>query len=241
MSFSPSAARVALQTGVLTIPRPVLGLRMTDARLRVILVLSAALWGIVVDTNAIPVLSPTGNSTIFQATTAAPFALIGIVFGPFAGAAAGFVRDGTSYLVTLMVHPDVLRHQTVWHWSGRASADIFEDVVLGWVPGLVALRSRRLSLLVAASAVTTWLSLPFLVVANTLIDGELGGVWQALGTPVGDWDEPVDPGLTVYALLTAAIVALALARWSTRPRGAVLLGAALAAAGGIMIGFGAHP
>jgi hypothetical protein len=63
-------------------------------------VLLAALWGMVVDSPLIPVLAPTGNSTLFQASTAALFAVIGIVFGPLAGALGGLVRDATGYALT---------------------------------------------------------------------------------------------------------------------------------------------
>ena len=57
------------------------------------LVALTALWGVVVDADVIPLLAPTGNSTVFQASTAAPFAILGIVFGPWVGALFGFCRD----------------------------------------------------------------------------------------------------------------------------------------------------
>jgi hypothetical protein len=51
-----------------------------------LLLLAAACWGVLVDSSAIPVLAPTSNSTLFQASTAALFALLGIFGGPLAGA-----------------------------------------------------------------------------------------------------------------------------------------------------------
>ncbi|HEX8037377.1 MAG TPA: hypothetical protein VF510_26210, partial [Ktedonobacterales bacterium] len=47
-----------------------------------VLLVVAAYWGIVVDASLIPVLQPTGDSTIFQASTSAVFAVLGIFFGP---------------------------------------------------------------------------------------------------------------------------------------------------------------
>jgi hypothetical protein len=125
-------------------------------------------------------------------------------------------------------------------WLGRAAADILEDVMLGLVPGLVALRTRRLSLLALVSALTAWLSLPFLVSANALFTVGPGGIWTALGTAVGDWDEPMDPGLTVYALLTGAMVALLLARRAPRPRVSLAVAALFAVPAALLILLGAH-
>jgi hypothetical protein len=193
-----------------------------------------------VDSRVIPVLAPTGNSTLFQASTAALFAVIGIVFGPLAGALGGLVRDGTGYVVILALHPGMVMQPGFLLWLGRAAADILEDMLLGLVPGLVALRTRRLGVLAAASAGAAWISLPFLVVADTLLSTHPGTVLTALGTVTGDWDEPVDPGLTVYALLTGALVALLLARRSSRPRMALAIAGAFALPAALLIVLGAH-
>jgi hypothetical protein len=138
------------------------------------------------------------------------------------------------------LHPSVVTHPDFLQWIGRRAADTFEDVVLGLVPGLVGLRTRRTRTLVASAAVAAWLSLPFLVIANTLIAGHVGGVWTALTTRVGDWDEPVDPGLFVYALLTGAFTAFCIAPATRRPRRTFGIGLGLAAAGLALIGLGAH-
>lgn len=185
---------------------------------RGILVVAAALWGIVVDANLIPILAPTTNSTIFQASTAASFALIGILFGPLEGALAGLLRDGSIYLFMLLNHHGSQLHGHGLQWSGRAAADILEDVVLGLIPGLVGLRTRHAGALILATGITTWASLPLLVMANTAIAGHIDQIPDALTTRVGDWDEPVDPGLLVYALLTAGLVALAVSRGISAPR-----------------------
>jgi len=106
---------------------------------------------------------------------------------------------------TLLRHPDLVTHPDFVRFTLRSAVDIFEDVVLGLVPGLAALRTRRLPVLLTVTAVTAWLSLPFLVIANPIIDGHAGAVWHALGTRTGDWDQPVDPSLTEYALLAGAL------------------------------------
>lgn len=204
------------------------------------LILGSALWGMIVDSPAIPILRPTGNSTLFQSSTAAIFALLGILFGPLAGALGGLVRDGTGSTLTLALHPGMVTHPGFWNWLASRAVDTFEDVMLGLVPGLVALRTRRVSALVMTSAVTAWVSLPFLVAGTLLAYGHAGQVWMALTTAPGDWNEPVDPGLTVYALLTGALVALALARWTTRPRATLLLTLAYAVAAVALIALGAH-
>lgn len=204
------------------------------------LVFLAAAWGIVVDAHIIPILAPTGNSTLFQATTAASFAVLGILFGPGIGALVGLVRDGTSSLTTLFMHPHAPAQIGYVQWIAFRAADILEDVVLGWVPGLVAQRTKRVTSLVLAAAVAAWLSLPALVTANTLIAGHPGGIWHALGTAVGDWDEPVDPGLTVYALWTGCFVALTLAPLSSRPRRSLVQAAACGVTAVAMVMAGAH-
>jgi hypothetical protein len=142
--------------------------------------------------------------------------------------------------VILALHPGMILQPGFLLWLGRAAADIFEDVLLGLVPGLVALRTRRLGVLAAASAAAAWISLPFLVMADTLLSAHPGAVLTALGTATGDWDEPVDPGLTVYALLTGAMVALLLARRSSRPRVALLIAACFAAPAALLVVLGAH-
>ncbi len=48
------------------------------------------------------------------------------------------------------------------------------QVVLGLIPGLVALRTRRISVLAASAAATVWLSLPYLVAGCVLSSGRLG-------------------------------------------------------------------
>jgi hypothetical protein len=216
------------------VPRPpgiVLGL----------LVMVSALWGLVVDTSLLPVLSPTENSTIIQASTAAFFALLGILYGPWAGAAGGLVRDGTAYLTLLALQPEILLHRQIIGWTGHAVVDIIEDVLLGLIPALVARRTRRLDLLMLATAGAAWISLPFLTAGTVLAADHPGQIWTALTTLAGDWNEPVDPGLTVYALLAAGYVALALARWTTRPRAAVLMAAACMVTAAALIAIGAHP
>lgn len=205
------------------------------------LIVTAAAWGIIVDSPTIPLLAPTGNSTFFQSTTAAAFALIGIFFGPVPGALGGLVRDGTGALLVVITHPALIRQPGFLPWIGRTVVDILEDVVLGLVPGLVALRFRRVSVLAATSAVTAWLSLPFLVVGSLVAYGQFGQILPALTSRPGDWNEPVDPALTVYALLTGAFVAVVLAARVTRPRRALAIGAGYAALALVLIVLGAHP
>lgn len=209
------------------------------------LVVASAVWGMLVDSSLLPVplLSPTGNSTIFQATTVAAFALLGILYGPWIGASGGLVRDGTGYLLLLALHPAMVLHPGFAGWAGHAAADIVEDMLLGWIPALVAQHTHRLDLLALATTGAAWISLPFLVAGTVLSSGHPSQLWSALTTAVGDWNEPVDPGLTVYALLAGAFVALvfALARWSSRPRAALLLAAALALPAVLLIALGAHP
>ena len=205
------------------------------------LVMASAAWGMVVDSSLIPVLRPTGNSTIFEATTAAAFALLGILYGPWVGASGGLVRDGTGYLLVLLIHPAMVLHPGFAAHAAHAIVDIVEDMLLGWIPALVAQHTRRLDLLVLATAVAAWISLPFLVAGTVLSAGHPGQLWHALTTAVGDWNEPVDPGLTVYALLAGAFVSLALARWCSRPRAALLLAATCAAPALLLIALGAHP
>lgn len=222
---------------------PVVNLRVTGvpvAGTRLLLVLCAAVWGTIVDADIIPILAPTGNSTIVQATTAASFALLGIVFGPVTGAVVGLVRDGSGYIATFVLHPGIAAHAGFLHWAGRGTADTAEDMILGWIPGLAARRTRRLSLLAVSAAAAAWISLPLLVAANTLIDGHPGQVWHALGTAVGDWDEPVDPGLYVYALLTGAMVALVLSRRSSHPRAANRIGLLFLVPAVVWMLLGAH-
>jgi hypothetical protein len=191
-------------------------------------IMAAAVWGWVVDSPLLPILRPTGNSTLFQSTTAGSFALLGILFGPLAGALGGLVRDGTGYLLVLAIHPSFVIHHGFEHWLGRAFVDTFEDVMLGWLPGLVAARVRRLDLLALVSAASAWISLPFLIVGYTIVRERPDLIWHVLTTPVGDWNEPVDPGLTVYALLTGALVCFTLTRLTSHPRRSLLLGLAFA-------------
>src|SRR5258707_7391935 len=106
-----------------------------------LLILAAACWGVLVDSSAIPVLAPTSNSTLFQASTAALFALLGIFGGPLAGALGGLVRDGSGYLLTLPLHPALGAPPRVLARLGRALVDWGGDVGLGLGPGLVALRT----------------------------------------------------------------------------------------------------
>lgn len=207
------------------------------------LILGSAVWGMMVDSPLIPMLRPTGNSTLFQSSTAAFFAVLGIFFGPLAGALGGLVRDGTGYALTLALHPRMVTEPGFWNWLASGAVDTFEDVMLGLVPGLVALWTRRVSVLVASAAVAAWVSLPFLVAGTLLAYGHAGQVWSALGTAPGDWNEPVDPGLTIYALLTGALVALALgvAGRTTRRWATLLLALAYAApAVGLIALVGAH-
>lgn len=206
-----------------------------------VLLVVAAYWGILVDASLIPASQPTGNSTIFQASTSAVFAVLGILFGPLVGALGGLIRDGTPFVLTLILHPDIVMHHDFLQWSGNEVMDILEDVVLGWVPGLVALRTRRLSVLAFAAAVTTWFSLPLRTVGDMLINGQADQIWSALTTKVGDWNQPADPALTVYALVTGAMVALALAWWTSRPRVSLLIGLAYCVGAAALIALGAHP
>ncbi|MGH2487307.1 MAG: hypothetical protein ACRDHE_14965 [Ktedonobacterales bacterium] len=204
------------------------------------LVVLTALWGVVVDADFVPVLAPTGNSTIFQASTAASFATLGVLFGPGIGALAGILRDTIIYIEQVIAEPTTSLHAGVLHYIARWLIDALEDAILGFLPGLVAQRTRRLSLIAAAAALAAWVSLPLLVIGNTLNDGQPAQVWHALTTKIGDWDEPVDPGLTVYALLTVALVAVALARWTTRRgRALVIMAAYLALAVALML-LGGH-
>jgi hypothetical protein len=199
-------------------------------------VLLAAAWGILVDRNLIPVLAPTGNSTIIQATTAASFAVLGILFGPVPGALGGLVRDGGGHILLLLIHPGPAALEAL----GRAAPDILEDVMLGLIPGLAGRVTRRALPLLIATAAAAWISLPFLEVGNVLVAGRPALIWTVLTTAPGDWNEPVDPGLTVYALLTAGMAAAVLVPWSSRRWIAVCAGAALLAAGGLLIALGAH-
>ncbi|HZU14730.1 MAG TPA: hypothetical protein VFB58_17980 [Chloroflexota bacterium] len=201
-----------------------------------LLVLLAAGWGMFVDGNLIPVLAPTTNSTIFQASTAAFFAVIGILFGPIPGALAGLVRDSSGHVLTLLIHPGLSSLEAL----GRAIPDILEDVVLGLIPGIAGRVNRRLLPLIAATFAAAWLSLPFLEAGNAVVAGRPGLMWTVLTTAPGDWNEPVDPGLTVYALLTAGMAALILTRWASDRRGTERVGVVLLAAGFVMIMLGAH-
>jgi hypothetical protein len=212
--------------------------RVRTTRLRVTLyVLLAAAWGAVVDANWIPVLSPTSNSTIFQASTAAAFAVIGILFGPIPGAMGGLVRDSSGHVLTLLLHPGLPALEAL----GRAVPDILEDVVLGLIPGLAGLYTRRVLLLLAATFVAAWISLPlFLEVGNQLVAARPDLIPTVLTTAPGDWNEPVDPGLTVYALLAAGMAGFALARRSSNRWAAYLAGVVPVVAGGVMIALGAH-
>lgn len=204
------------------------------------LVMATALWGVVVDADFVPLLAPTGNSTIFQASTAASFATLGVLFGPGIGALAGILRDTIIYIEQVIVEPTKSLHAGALHYVIRWLIDALEDAILGFLPGLVALRTRRLSVIAVTSALAAWISLPLLVIGNTLNDGQPGQVWHALTTKIGDWDEPVDPGLAVYALLTAALVACALARWTTRPRRALLIGGVFLAFAAALMALGGH-
>lgn len=206
-----------------------------------VLLVIAAYWGIMVDASLIPVLRPTGDSAIVQASTAAVFAILGIFFGPLVGALGGLIRDGTPLVLTVIVHPDIVTHPDFLRWFGIGVMDILEDVVLGLVPGLVAVRTRRLSVLAFAAAAAAWLSLPLRTVGDLLIIGQAGQIWSALTTRPGDWNEPADPALTVYALVTGAMVALALAWWTNRPRLSVLIGVTYVAGAAALILLGAHP
>lgn len=204
-----------------------------------LVILLSAIWGIVVDKNIVPILTPTGNSTIVQATTAAAFALIGILIGPLAGGLAGLLRDGTAYVATLIYNPQIVTEPGFPQWIGHGIVDTLEDVVLGLVPGLVALRTRSIVALAFTSAATAWLSLPFLLIADALIDGRPDLVGHVLTTHRPDWDAPVDGGLLVYAVVTGAFVALALAGLATRPRTALLVAALYGAAACLLIALGA--
>jgi hypothetical protein len=204
------------------------------------LVVAAALWGQLVDASLLPGPGPTANSTLAQATTAACFAVLGIVYGPVVGLAGGLLRDGTGYALALALQPGVLARVGALPWLGRAAADILEDMVLGWVPALVARHTRRLWLLAASAGLTAWLSLPFLVAADVLLNGQPDQLWAQLTTITGDWNEPVDPGLAVYALVTAALVAAILARWTARPRAALAVALAFALPALVLLATGAH-
>lgn len=205
------------------------------------LVALTAFWGVVVDADVIPLLAPTGNSTLFQASTAASFSILGILFGPWIGALAGICRDTFIYVEQVIAHPSASLQAGVPHYVVKWLVDAIEDAMLGFIPGLVALRIRRLGALTIVSAISAWISLPFLVIGYTLNDGHPSQVWHAITTTPGDWNEPVDPNLTVYALLVAAMVALVVARWTTRPRASLAIGAAFAAAALALILFGGHP
>ena len=204
------------------------------------LVALTAFWGVVVDADVIPLLDPTGNSTVFQASTAAPFALLGIIFGPGIGALAGLSRDTFIYIEQLIAQPSTSLHLGVGHYLVKWLVDAVEDAMLGFIPGVIALRTRRMGALAVASAAAAWISLPFLTFGYTFNDGHPAQVWRALTTAPGDWNEPVDPSLTVYALLVGAFVAFALARWTSRPRVSLAIGAALAAGAMFLIALGGH-
>lgn len=235
-------ATAPVRERTLRLPPPrIARMKRPRAGVLTVLVLSSAVWGMLVDSSLIPVLRPTGNSTLFQATTAAAFALLGILYGPWIGASGGLVRDGTGYLLILLIRPAMMLHPGFAGHAGHAIVDIVEDMLLGWIPGLVAQHTRRLDLLALATAAAAWISLPFLTAGTVLSAGHPAQLWHALTTTVGDWNEPVDPGLTVYALLAGALVSLALARWSSRPRTALLLAAAFAAPALVLIALGAHP
>jgi hypothetical protein len=212
--------------------------RVRTTRLRVTLyVLLAAAWGAIVDGNFIPLLAPTSNSTIFQASTAAAFAAIGILFGPVAGGMGGLVRDGSGHVLTLLLHPGLPALEAL----GRAVPDILEDVVLGLIPGLAGLYTRRLLVLLAATYAAAWISLPlFLEVGNALVAARPDTIPALLTTAPGDWNEPVDPGLTVYALLAAGMAGVAVTRRSSDRRIAYLAAGALTAGGCVLIALGAH-
>lgn len=208
--------------------------------LRVSMILVTAIWGMFVDGNVLPVLSPTTNSTIIQATTAAAFAVLGILFGPLAGAAGGLVRDGSIYLSMFIVHPEMVKHEGLGPWLGRAWTDIFEDMLLGLVPGLIGMRSRRFVLLILGAAVGAWISLPFLIAGDAIFAGQIDQLPDILTTVVGDWNEPVDPGLYVYALLAAAMAGAVITPLCSRRRPALSLSALLGVFGIILVLLGAH-
>ena len=234
VALNAAKARLPVPQALIAPPRH---LRPTTLAL---LILIAAYWGVLVDGAVIPVLAPTSNSTLFQASTAALFALLGIFGGPLAGALGGLVRDGSGYLLTLALHPALVAQPGFLAWLGRAVVDVVEDVVLGLIPGLVALRTRRISVLAASAAATAWLSLPYLVAGSVLSSGRPGDLWVTLTTAAGDWNEPVDPGLTVYALVTGALVAAAAARWASRPRRALGIGLLFALPALLLLALGAH-
>lgn len=238
-------ARFAADVDSPSVPRPAPAAvrelpRRPSGGLIATLIVLTAIWGVVVDANFIPLLAPTGNSTIFQGSTAASFATLGVLFGPGIGALGGLLRDTIIYIEQVIVNPTTSLHAGVMHYIVRWLIDALEDAVLGFLPGLIALRTRRLSLIAATAALAAWVSLPLLVIGNTLNDGQPAQVWHALTTKIGDWDEPVDPGLTVYALLTAALVAVALARWTTRPRSSFVIAAAYLAVAIALMAFGGH-
>jgi hypothetical protein len=212
-----------------------------ERRKLALLLVAAAAWGIAIDANVLPILAPTGNSTAAQATTATGFALIGILFGPLAGALGGLLRDGTSTILTIIIHPHLVQRGNFPQHLGTAVVDILEDMILGWIPGLIGLRTRRLPLLALASGVAAWISLPFLIVTDTLIRGRPDRVWKALTTITGNWDQPVDPGLTVYALFTACFVALALAWRHGLSRRSLAIVIACGAAALALVVLGANP
>lgn len=217
---------------------PLIVPRVRTTRLRVTLyVLLAAAWGAIVDGNFIPLLAPTSNSTIFQASTAAAFAAVGILFGPVAGGMGGLVRDGSGHVLTLLLHPGLPALEAL----GRAVPDILEDVVLGLIPGLAGLYTRRFLVLLAATFAAAWISLPlFLEVGNALVAARPDTIPTLLTTAPGDWNQPVDPGLTVYALLTAGMAGFAVAQRSSDRRIAYLAAGALIVGGWVLIALGAH-
>jgi hypothetical protein len=189
-----------------------------------------------VDMNRIPILAPTGNSTIWQATTAASFALLGILGGPFIGALGGLLRDGTFAVVSGAAHPYLISSVWALLWG----ADILEDVVLGLVPGIAARYTRRIDILAGVSAATAWLSLPCMLTADAIIVGQPDRIGHVLITMTGNWDQPVDPGLAVYGFLTGAIVALALTLWSKPRKTALRVVAILGLAAVVLMELGAH-
>lgn len=232
----------------------IVALRVPRRALLSILILATALWGIVVDSSLVPILTPSGNSTLVQATTAAPEALLGILFGPLTGALPGMLRDGTLYLAEFVLHPEIVRHPELFRdhprilhaqpgtllWIGRAAADIFEDMIVGMVPGVVGRRTGRFLALAGATFAGTWISLPFYVASLGLMDRGVAGMIQRLTSITGHWNQPVDPGLTVYALFTAGLVSLALTFRSTIPRRSALTGVLLCSAALVLILLGAH-
>ena len=200
-------------------------------------VLLAAAWGMLVDANVIPVLAPTGNSTIFQSSTAAAFAVLGVLFGPVPGGIGGLIRDSSGHVLTLLLHPGLPALGAL----GRAIPDILEDVVLGLIPGLAGVSTRRLLPLLVATFAAAWLSLPvFLEIGNALVAGRPSTIPTRLTTAPGDWNQPVDPGLTVYAFLATGITTCVLAQRTSSPRVAYLAGLSLTGLGMLMIGLGAH-